>query len=62
MNLPMESSMLTVSNLSEVLQRGLAKSMIFYLYLKETEFRFNYYRDNLDYEILNKTLIQILFK
>ncbi len=54
--------MLTVSNLSEVLQRGLAKSMIFYLYLKETEFRFNYYRDNLDYEILNKTLIQILFK
>ena len=55
----MESSMLTVSNLSEVLQRGLAKSMIFYLYLKETEFRFNYYRDNLDYEILNKTLIQI---
>jgi hypothetical protein len=46
-NLPAVSGILTVSNLSGVPEHT------FYLYLKETEFRFNYPRDNLYMKFLN---------
>jgi hypothetical protein len=54
-SLPRVSGILTVSSLSGVLQREKFNGVpdhIFYLHLKETEFRFNHRRDNLYHKIL----------